>query len=40
VNESDASSGIGDAANNCFNVNANIGTGIAKPHHGVHRVRQ
>jgi hypothetical protein len=23
----------------CFDVNANIGTGIVKPHHGVHRAR-
>jgi hypothetical protein len=23
----------------CFDVNANIGTGISKPHHGVHRAR-
>jgi len=40
VNESDAFSGIGDAANNCFNVNANVGNGITKPHRGVHRARR
>jgi hypothetical protein len=39
VNESDAGSGIGDAANNCFNVDVRVGTGIVKPHHGVHRTR-
>jgi hypothetical protein len=24
----------------CSDVNANIGTGIVKPHHGVHSVRR
>jgi hypothetical protein len=32
----DDSDGLGSV---CFNVNAQIGTGIAKPNHGVHSVR-
>lgn len=34
--DSDAGSFLGGA---CFDVNANIGNGITKPHHGVHSVR-
>lgn len=37
INESDAISI--DGANNCFDVPANVGNGIAKPHRGVHRAR-
>ena len=40
VNEADASSGIGDASNNCFDVNATVGNGIVKPRRGVHRARR
>jgi hypothetical protein len=36
INESDV---IVDGANNCFDVNANVGNGITKPHHGVHATR-
>jgi hypothetical protein len=37
IDESDAS--IGDGTTNCFTVNANVGNGITKPHHGVHATR-
>jgi hypothetical protein len=36
--DSDAGSNFLNAA--CFDVNANIGNGITKPHHGVHRIRR
>jgi hypothetical protein len=35
--DEDAGSNFGDAA--CFNVNASIGNGITKPHHGVRHAR-
>jgi len=38
INESDAISA--DSANNCFDVNASVGTGITKPHRGVHHARR
>ena len=37
VNESDADPV--DTAVNCFTVNASVGAGIIKPHHGVHATR-
>ena len=38
INESDAISA--DSTNNCFDVNASVGTGITKPHRGVHHARR
>jgi len=39
LNDSD-DDGNGDIGAVCFDVNANIGNGITKPHRGVHRVRR